>query len=368
MSTQQIEFSQLISQAKELATELKPRAKQTRLKELEAESIQPGFWNKENAKNIMQEIGWLRSKLKEIHQLTEQAADLETYLELKEEFESEEESRRLEQEAQTTAHKLNRLVDALGLERYLSGRYDSSNAIISIHPGQGGTEAQDWAEMLERMYLRYFEKKDWSYDLIEEIRGEEAGIKEASFEVHAPYSYGYLKGEKGTHRLVRLSPFNADNLRQTSFALVEVMPVISDDSEIELKDEDLSWHFTRAGGPGGQSVNKTNSAVELTHLPSQITVKSRAGRSQVDNKKQALKILKSKLAQLQEERLEKALKKERGEHQAASWGTQIRNYVLHPYQLVKDTRTKVETSDAAGVLDGDLDQFIEEEIKLTSQE
>jgi len=178
------------------------------------------------------------------------------------------------------------------------------------------------------------------------------------FEIEADYAYGYLKGEHGTHRLVRQSPFNADNLRQTSFALVEVLPIIEDNQEIDIKDKDLIWNFTRAGGAGGQSVNKLNTAVELTHTPSGITVKCREERSQIQNKERALKILKAKLAKIQEEKMEDTLAKEKGSHQHASWGTQIRNYVLHPYQLVKDTRTQVETSQTNQVLDGDLDQFI----------
>lgn len=359
-------MNQIAEQALTLVEELNLLEKKARLKQLESQSAEPGFWDHKEAKQIMQEIAWLREKVTQIEKLTTIAADLSTFDELKDDIEDNEELERLAKEARKQQKKLKKLIAELELEKYLSGKFDKNHAILSIHPGQGGTEAMDWAEMLERMYLKYFERKNWKYQIINETRGEEAGIKEASFEILAPYAYGYLKGERGTHRLVRLSPFNADNLRQTSFSLVEVMPVIENDQEIELKEEDLSWHFTRSGGPGGQSVNKTNSAVELTHEPTGITVKSRQARSQVENKVQALKMLKAKLARNQEEEIEQALSKEKGQHQQASWGTQIRNYVLHPYQLVKDTRTEVETSDTEAVLDGDLDQFIQEEIKLKS--
>ena len=359
-------MNQIAEQARTLAEELNLPEKKARLKQLEAQSAEPNFWDQGDAKQIMQEIAWLREKVEQIEKLKTLAADLATFEELKDDIEDAQQLKKLEQEAQNQQQKLKKLIAELELEKYLSGKFDKNHAILSIHPGQGGTEAMDWAEMLERMYLRYFERKNWKYQIINETRGEEAGIKEASFEVMAPYAYGYLKGERGTHRLIRLSPFNADSLRQTSFSLVEVMPVIENDQEIKLKQEDLNWHFTRSGGPGGQSVNKTNSAVELTHEPTGITVKSRQARSQVENKAQALKMLKAKLAQRQEEEIEQALHQEKGQHQQASWGTQIRNYVLHPYQLVKDTRTEVETSDTEAVLDGDLDQFIQEEIKLKS--
>jgi len=358
------DYQQLIKEAQLLQKEFDPQDLEKQITDLQSTTLDPDFWNKADAQEVMQELSFVQDQLQQVNQLAQLINDMLSFQELSEADSSDQESQQLNQEAQQIAKKLAILTKTLSINQFLSGKFDKNNAILSIHPGQGGTEAMDWAQMLQRMYLRYFEKKDWKFEIISETRGEEAGIKEVSFEVKAPFAYGYLKQERGTHRLVRLSPFNADNLRQTSFALVEVLPVISSQTEIELKDEDLSWKFTRAGGPGGQAVNKISTAVELTHLPTGMTTKSRGSRSQSQNKETALKVLKAKLAMIEEEKIQQSLDKEKGTYQHASWGTQIRNYVLHPYQLVKDTRTQVETSDSQGVLDGDLDLFIEEEIKL----
>lgn len=358
--------NEIITEAESLSQEFDLNTLQNNITDLQAQTMQPNFWEQANAQDIMQEISLLTNQIEKAKQLDQLTQDLKASQSLISEAQDEKSGEQLEKEVQHLADKLIKLIDQLKISQFLNNRFDKKNAIVSIHPGQGGTEAMDWAQMISRMYILYFERKNWKFELISEIKGEEAGIKEMSFEVKAPYAYGYLKNEQGTHRLVRLSPFNADNLRQTSFALVEVTPVIDQDIEVKLKEEDLSWHFTKSGGPGGQSVNKTSSAVELTHKPTKITVKSRQARSQAENKKTALKILKSKLAAIQEKNIEQNLDQEKGEYQPASWGTQIRNYVLHPYQLVKDTRTKVETNDAQAVLDGDLDKFIESAIKLKS--
>ncbi|MFH1308500.1 MAG: peptide chain release factor 2 [Patescibacteria group bacterium] len=247
---------------------------------------------------------------------------------------------------------------------FFSGEYDRKNAVISIFSGAGGTEAQDWAEMLMKMYIAYIEKKGFKYKILDISKGQEAGIKSVVLEVIGSYSYAYLKGENGVHRLVRLSPFNSDNLRHTSFALVEVLPELEVEDDIEIKDDDLKIDTFRASGPGGQNVNMRSTAVRITHLPSKIVASCQSERSQAQNKERAFKLLYTKLYQKKLLQDKKDKKQIRGDLPSVEWGSQIRSYVLHPYKMVKDHRTEIESSDPESILNGELDKFIEAEIKL----
>lgn len=330
--------------------QLKIDAKAAQATRLEAELAAPEVWNNPHyAQDISKQLAALQAMVEPWRTLRTQADDIEELMALGDD------SLLSEFEGQVGA--LEQEFEERKKELLFNGEYDDHNAIVRLSAGVGGTDAQDFTEMLERMYLRWVEKSGLTATTIERSSADEAGIKSSIIEVSGPYAYGRLKSEHGVHRLVRLSPFNSDNLRQTSFALVEVLPQIDMPDEVVLQDKDLKIDVYRAGGHGGQSVNTTDSAVRVTHLPTGIVVAIQNERSQLQNKETALKILRSKLAQLQlEQHAENITDLQAGE--SANWGSQIRNYVLHPYTLVKDTRTKYEDRDASGVLDGKLDGFM----------
>jgi peptide chain release factor 2 len=319
------------------------------------------FWlDVKRAKTISQKVSDLKNEVELWQKLKKEANDL---LDLAK-IDQKDKLVNLREEVEEEYKKLAKKITELEFYLLFRGKNDKKNAILAIHAGTGGVDAMDWAQMLLRMYLRYCEKKGFKVKIIDETFGSEAGIKSAVLEVSGKYAYGYLKSENGVHRLVRISPFDAEAMRHTSFALVEVIPEIEEGTEIEIKLEDLKINTFRASGHGGQNVQKTESAVRLTHLPTKISVVCQSERSQAQNKERALKILKSKLFQLSQAKAEEEKKQLRGEYSEAAWGNQIRSYVLQPYHLVKDHRTDYEESNVESVLDGKLDGFVEAYLKL----
>jgi peptide chain release factor 2 len=337
---------------------LQLETKERELEALDDQLAEPDVWrNPAHAEQLSKQAASLRQQIEPWQLLITQAADSVELLELGDDS-------MLPELTEQIDHLVSEY-ELLKKDLLFQGEFDDHAAILKLSAGAGGTDAQDWTEMLERMYLRFSEKTGMKAELIERSTGEEAGIKSATYSIHGPYAYGKLKSEHGVHRLVRLSPFNSDNLRQTSFALVEVMPEIDAPEEVDLDDKDLKIDVYRAGGHGGQSVNTTDSAVRVTHLPTGTVVAIQNERSQLQNKETALKILRSKLASMQMEQHAQSLSELRA-GESASWGNQIRNYVLHPYTMVKDTRTKHEDRDASGVLDGKLAGFIDAYLEANS--
>lgn len=328
--------------------------------ELEKEMLGADFWNdREHAAEVSQNA----SNLKKLIEIWEKiSAECKELLEMLPEIEPEKDPKAAE-EYKAMVESLSERWEKLEISTFLSGKYDEHNAIVSIHAGTGGTDAQDFGEMLLRMYLRYSERMGFVATILEKSDGEEAGIKSCTFMINGQFAYGYLKGEAGVHRLVRLSPFNAGGTRETSFVLLEVLPELHHSQEVEIDPEDLRIDVYRSSGKGGQSVNKTDSAVRITHLPTGIAVACQNERSQLQNKQQCMKILHAKLVDLMEKNQAKEISDLRGKKLEMSWGNQIRSYVLHPYKMVKDHRSGYEESNPDAVLDGELDGFIEAELK-----
>ncbi len=335
-----------------LMAQLDIEGKTSRIQQLEDLSAAPDFWNDPDAaQKTMQEIARLKEEIERWQTLAHRVNDA---LEL-----AQIDDRSLFDELAAEVNTLSETVERMGLQTLLSGPYDRENAILAVHAGAGGTDSQDWAQMLERMYLRWAEDNGYKVEIIERSEGEEAGIKTVMMSIKGEYAYGYLQSEQGVHRLVRLSPFDAAHRRHTSFAKVELWPDIQGQIDIEISDNDLKIDTYRAGGAGGQHVQKNDTAVRITHIPTGIVVQCQNQRSQMQNRERALQILKARLFEMERRKQEAQLALLKGENVSAEWGSQIRSYVLHPYQLVKDHRTDYETGNTNAVLDGHLNEFMD---------
>jgi len=358
MKELQDKIEELKTKSQEIGKILNLEEKKKKIEELEKKSSAQNFWNDhEKAGKVMQELEELKKEIGEIGEIKNRLESLEEMAEMTETSNDQKEIKR-------EIGEIGEIISKLEFKTLLDGEYDRNDVILSIYSGAGGVDAQDWSEMLLKMYLKWAENNKYRAKILDETRGQEAGIKNATLEITGAYAYGKLKSESGVHRLVRLSPYNSDNLRQTSFALVEIMPVIEDVKEVKINDSDIKLDTFRSSGAGGQSVNKTSSAVRLTHIPSGIVVSCQNERSQMQNREQAMKILRAKLHQKYIKEKEEEKRKLRGEQMSAEWGSQIRSYVIHPYKMVKDHRTKHETTDVESVFAGNLNNFQESYLKL----
>ncbi|MCL0067752.1 peptide chain release factor 2 [Peptococcaceae bacterium] len=353
------ELPELKKRLKDLRVSLDVGKKQQQIEKIEKEMLKPDFWNDEKNKNLMKKLTQFKEELANLKKLEQQLEDIEVLIEI---YEDEHDLSTLKEIRKEHAGFLKRL-EKMELDVLMTGKYDRQSAIITLHAGAGGTESQDWVEMLLRMYVRWAERQNYKVSILDMLLGDEAGIKSVTVEIDGPCAFGYLQSEKGIHRLVRISPFDAAGRRHTSFASVDVMPQAEEDIDIEIKSEDLKIDTFRAGGAGGQHVNKTDSAVRITHIPTGIVVSCQNERSQLANKNTAMKMLKAKLLDLELKKKEQELAEIRGELQEIAWGSQIRSYVFHPYKLVKDHRTNVEVGNVDQVMDGDIDVFISAYLK-----
>ena len=334
--------------------------KEKELKELESKTTENDFWNDtDNSSKVLKQINSLKSKVEGFKKLNN---ELNNLLEMSELLQVEEDEE-LAKELLKSTYTLEKDIEKLEITTLLSGKYDNNNAILTIHPGAGGTEAQDWAEMLYRMYTRWANANGYEVKELDYLEGDEAGLKSVTFSVNGDYAYGYLKGEMGVHRLVRISPFDAGGRRHTSFASVEVLPEITDDIELDINPDDIKMDVYRASGAGGQHINKTSSAVRITHIPTNIVVACQTERSQIQNKETAMKMLKSKLLNLKEKEQKDTIDELKGIQMDIAWGSQIRSYVFCPYTLVKDHRTNFEVGNVESVMNGNIDGFIEAYLK-----
>lgn len=335
-----------------------------RLKDLESKTNDASFWeDSQNSTKILKEINEIKAK---IHMYNNIKNNLENVIQMNDLIQEEKEES-LEEELKDSIKNLQKEIDKLEINTLLSGKYDKNNAILTIHPGAGGTESCDWAQMLYRMYTRWALDNGYEVKELDYLDGEEAGLKSVTFLVKGSYSYGYLKGEMGVHRLVRISPFDSGGRRHTSFASLEVLPEISEDIEININPDDLRIDTYRASGAGGQHVNKTSSAVRITHIPTNIVVSCQSERSQIQNRDTAMKMLKSKLLNLKEKEHKDKIEDLKGNQMDIAWGSQIRSYVFCPYTMVKDHRTNYEVGNIQGVMDGDLNDFMDAYLKMESK-